>query len=74
MTEPSKKSPGMETFLEKIAGRSTSIKSDRCVPPPMGCGKPIEGFRDELSSKEYRISGLCQDCQDSVFGAGSDED
>lgn len=26
-------------------------------------------FRDELSAKEYYISGMCQSCQDSVFGA-----
>lgn len=25
-------------------------------------------FRDELSAKEYYISGMCQACQDSVFG------
>ena len=25
-------------------------------------------FRDELSVKEYGISGMCQECQDSVFG------
>jgi hypothetical protein len=31
------------------------------------CGKPIEGFRDEISEKEYRITGLCQKCQDSIF-------
>jgi len=31
------------------------------------CGKPITGFRDVLSEKEYRISGLCQECQDGVF-------
>jgi hypothetical protein len=24
-------------------------------------------FRDELSAREYRISGMCQDCQDSIF-------
>jgi hypothetical protein len=29
-------------------------------------------FRDKLSAKEYYISGMCQACQDSVFG-GSDE-
>jgi len=31
---------------------------------------PNEGFymfRDALSSKEYTISGLCQDCQDDIF-------
>jgi hypothetical protein len=27
-----------------------------------------EDFRDPLSKKEYSISGMCQKCQDSVFG------
>jgi hypothetical protein len=25
-------------------------------------------FRDELSRKEFEISGLCQLCQDEIFG------
>lgn len=32
------------------------------------CGKPVGEFRDELSKREYSISGMCQACQDSVFG------
>lgn len=31
-------------------------------------------FRDKLSAKEYMISGLCQACQDSVFGANDSEE
>lgn len=33
------------------------------------CKKPvnIDEFRDDLSRKEYRISGLCQKCQDDFF-------
>ena len=31
------------------------------------CKKPITGFRDELSEREYRVSGMCQECQDRVF-------
>jgi len=31
------------------------------------CGKEIKGFKDELSVKEFRISGLCQECQDKTF-------
>ena len=27
-----------------------------------------EDFRDALSIREYQISGMCQECQDSVFG------
>lgn len=29
---------------------------------------PLGEFRDELSRKEAKISGMCQKCQDSVFG------
>jgi hypothetical protein len=25
-------------------------------------------FKDEVSAREYQLSGLCQDCQDSFFG------
>lgn len=27
-------------------------------------------FTDELSRTEYSISGMCQECQDSLFGDG----
>ena len=34
------------------------------------CEKPIkqEDFRNELSRREFRISGICQECQDDFFG------
>lgn len=32
------------------------------------CGKKITGFKDELSAKEHKITGFCQECQDKVFG------
>lgn len=37
--------------------------------PTCDCNEKIkmEDFRDELSVKEYKISGMCQDCQDRVF-------
>jgi len=34
------------------------------------CDKRVRGFNDELSMTEYKISGLCQQCQDDFFGAG----
>ena len=76
MPNPSDKHPAIENFLEGVAGRTTSIQESRCVPPPFGCGKPVsqEDFRDELSRREYAISGLCQTCQDSVFGGGEDDE
>lgn len=34
------------------------------------CMKPIKDneFRNELSEKEFRSSGMCQSCQDKIFG------
>ena len=36
------------------------------------CGKDMTNpsFRDELSRKEFEISGLCQTCQDNYFNEG----
>lgn len=38
------------------------------------CRGPVslDSFRDELSKREFRISGLCQVCQDDVFGGGEE--
>lgn len=35
------------------------------------CGIKIEtgSFRNEISKKEFKISGMCQKCQDDIFGA-----
>ena len=33
-----------------------------------GCGNYVSEFRDELSKEEYYISGMCQECQDVIFG------
>ena len=43
-----------------------AIKNAECPT----CGKKIrdEDFKDDLSRTEYGISGMCQSCQDSVFG------
>lgn len=59
------KSPEIKCFLDYAAkqmGWSGSDKNCRT------CNKPITEFRDDLSRKEYQISGMCQECQDSVFG------
>ena len=64
MPEPSVKHPVMEFWLEEMFGRTTAIENMKCVT----CSEPADGFRDEISLKEYTISGMCQSCQDSVFG------
>ena len=31
------------------------------------CKTQVKKFKDQISVKEYFISGLCQDCQDKTF-------
>lgn len=31
------------------------------------CGREVGDFKDDLSRKEFAISGLCQQCQDEIF-------
>ena len=40
--------------------------------PQHDTGHTME-FRDELSKREYQISGLCQACQDHMWGTGDEE-
>lgn len=54
----------LEIVNGKGKGRRESITTDMCV----FCNNPATEFKDELSKREYRISGLCQKCQDEVFG------
>ncbi len=43
--------------------RKISIEDAKCAV----CGREALSFRDELSAKEFDISGLCQTCQDKTF-------
>ena len=68
MPEPTKKSESVDRVLKHIWGkdRVETIRAGLC----MMCNNEFisENFRDELSEKEYTISGLCQECQDEIFG------
>lgn len=68
MAEPTKKSEAVEKKIKETWGvdRVQSIRNDECA----WCSKPASSFRDQASEKEYTISGLCQWCQDQVFGPG----
>lgn len=37
------------------------------------CGEAVGTFKDELSRREFGISGMCQKCQDETFD-GPEED
>lgn len=68
MAKVSKKTKEINNFIDGILGtdRVGSIKQNICTL----CGKRATEFRNSLSYKEYSISGMCQECQDKIFGTG----
>ena len=67
--QPTIKRTSLELELAKIFGKSrpTTILAGSC----MTCDTSdiVEAdFKDDISIKEYEISGLCQSCQDDVWG------
>ena len=59
--------PVIQNFLENVFPEETKrVKEGKC---PF-CGKKINPeteFKDDLSKKEFEISGMCQACQDNIF-------
>ena len=49
----------------KVTSASNLVSEEGCNTCPSEY--PLE-FRDMPSYKEYKISGICQKCQDKVFG------
>ena len=56
----------VDNFAKRTFGRTLAEAHEQhvCVT----CGEFACNFRDEISTKEYLISGLCQKCQDKIFG------
>lgn len=60
----------MNTDIMKAAGfrkKVRMIKEGKC--PLCSAKVEMREFRDEISVREFKISGLCQKCQDDVFDA-----
>ncbi len=38
------------------------------------CANPLTPFTDELSKKEYSVSGMCQSCQDRIYADCAEEE
>lgn len=60
------KSDTMNQAIKELTGIDTNKSITEKVCP--FCGKPATEFKDALSKKESEISGLCQSCQDDMFG------
>ena len=65
--KPTEKNLHIDRFITSVTGvdRKEVIVSSDCV---FGCSPANTNFRNEISKREYRISGMCQDCQDKFFG------
>lgn len=61
-----RRSKQMDEVLEALFPGQAKLKAEHLCP---FCKRPIGEFRDELSLREYSISGLCQECQDAVFNS-----
>ena len=67
----SNKTPEMRNAIEGMfPGTKAKIDAGKCPT----CGEPAGSFRDDISRKEFAISGMCQECQDSVFGGDPTDD
>lgn len=59
----------MNKRILQQAGFGEEVKAvERKECPICGIKIDMAAFRDELSVKEYEISGICQKCQDEIFG------
>jgi hypothetical protein len=66
--KPTNKSKEIDNLIKDVIGidRRKVIKNNTCA----FCVESNFEFRNAISVQEYRISGLCQNCQDEVFGNG----
>lgn len=57
--------PDIDALLTTLSGkdRVTTIQDHQCT----WCTNPNFQWRDEVSRREYFISGMCQNCQDIGF-------
>lgn len=54
---------GVKSFITKKFELKANGQCPRCE-----CFVDVNSFRNEISKREFRLSGYCQECQDIVFG------
>ena len=66
------RSPEMQEVVDTVALKLGGRTLTECHKKKLcsDCGRKVDmdSFRDELSKKEYSLSGFCQKCQDNFFG------
>lgn len=64
MTEQDPRNRPFTRMAAHLLGSHNALMAGRCPT----CQGEVGEFRDALSRKEFGISGMCQGCQDNVFG------
>lgn len=64
MSEQDPKERPFTRLTVEIIGYLKALGQAKC---PI-CKAPIYELRNEISHREFSISGMCQECQDSEFG------
>jgi len=69
-----RRTPELQLLVDRLANRMAGRTATEAIAANAwcACGRPAATFRDAISGKEYLISGLCQKCQDKVFGVRDD--
>jgi hypothetical protein len=60
----------LDNFQKEVFGRTSTQAQEAGICTT--CGGKIEGFKSEKAEREYKISGMCQSCQDDVFNPFSE--
>ena len=65
----------MNESIMRQAGFDKEVDAVKCGKCPI-CNQEIdmEEFVDEISRREFYISGMCQKCQNEIFGNDEDEE
>ena len=75
--EPTYKAPQIDALLSEIIfivkDRATCVREGTCGTWDAQ-GIIATSFRDDVSRKEDQSSGMCQSCQDEVFGGEEETD
>jgi hypothetical protein len=56
-------------FKKHFILRDEAIKMRMCC----ACGGEAEIFADDLSARDYTITGLCQNCQNDMYSTNGEE-
>ena len=55
----------LDSIAKDVFGRTQDEAQDKQIC--IFCGGDASEFKNDISRKEYSISGMCQKCQDEIF-------